>query len=80
MEEKTEEGVKRRRGKLVAWVGHRAAGGDGMFYLSGAAGEAPEGRAACPQSHCRGSSCWGWPSLTWRTFQTQREDTISLPL
>ena len=80
MEEKEAEEaprVKSWRGKLVASVGHRGSGRDGTFYLSRAAGEAPEGRALCPQSHCRGSSYWGWPSLTWRTFQTQREDTIS---
>lgn len=70
--------VKSRRGNLVSPVSHGGAGRGGAFYLHREAGGAPEGRAVCPQGRCRGSSYWGWLSLTWRTFQTQREDTISL--
>lgn len=69
-------GVKSRRGNLVA-----SAVGEFVvtLYLSTVAWEGQEGRAFCPRSRCRGSSYWGWASLMWRTFQTHREDRISLP-
>lgn len=65
--------------RKISCLGRRGVRPDVTLYLSTVAWEGREGRAFCPRSRCRGSSYWGWASLTWRTFQTHREDTISLP-
>lgn len=68
---------KSRRGKISR--PSRGVCPEVRLYLSTVAWEGQEGRAFCPRSRCPGSSYWGWTSLTWRTFQTHREDRMSLP-